>query len=125
MGFQGPGLGPHDLPKDAKEKKIRLIFSSLILSRKHSEKISPYLSLHFTPDTQRLFIVFVFIHSTHVKHRWSDLLRLFIDRSYTRRNILQTSLNQTEIRLYLLFFSIDLEQQMDTVRLLFQINREK
>ena len=34
-------------------------------------------------------------------------------------------LNQTKIRLYLPFSSTDLEQRADSVRLLFQINREK
>ena len=40
----------------------------------------------------------------------------------TQRNIFEILLNQTQIRLYLTFSSIDLEQQTDTVRLLFQIN---
>ena len=39
------------------------------------------------------------------------------------RYLFKILLNQPEIRLYLLF-SIDLEQQTDTVRLLFEINRK-
>ena len=43
---------------------------------------------------------------------------------YMQRNLFDNLLNQTEIRLYLLFSSIYLEQQTDTHRLLFQINRK-
>ena len=41
---------------------------------------------------------------------------------YTRRNLFHILLNQTEFRLYLPCTMIDLEQQTDAVRLLFQIN---
>ena len=42
---------------------------------------------------------------------------------YTQRNLFEISLNQTEIRLYY-HFPIDFDQQTDTVRFLFQINRK-
>ena len=43
---------------------------------------------------------------------------------YTQRNLFEILLNPTEIRLYLPFSSIYLEQQTDCIHLLFQIKRK-
>ena len=52
-------------------------------------------------------------------------IAMHAQKCIAQRNLFQILLNQFEIRLYLPFSAIDLEQQTDTVRSLLQINRGK
>ena len=67
----------------------------------------------------------MFIYEDKSKHGGMSAIRKWIHlwRTRTQRNLFQILLNEPEIRLYLRF-TIDLEQQTDIVRLLFQINQK-
>ena len=56
---------------------------------------------------------------------YKDYIVIEILVEYTNRILFEILINETVIRLYLQCTMIDLEQQTDAVRLLFQINRGK